>query len=149
MLPVGWLHPTASPTLCLSTRGKHGACRVNQRASERFAGTWKVVKWFWSKGSTELFRDQQQPQKIELQQCLLAVSRKIQVTCHAHCTALCGNLWHLRGMGLPHWIFFFEKSYVLERNSVILEGVERDEQGYENLLGNSKFLSCHQCILMS
>lgn len=105
-------------------------------------------KLFWSKGSTVLFRDQQQPQKIELQWCLLAVNRKNQVTCHACCTALCGILWHPGGIDLSHWGFFFEKSQVSERNSVILEGVEGDEWGYENLLASSKFLSYHQCILI-
>lgn len=145
-------HPRASPKLCLSTYGKHGACRVNQGAGEKLPGTGKVepvLKLFWSKGSTVLYKNQQQPQKIELQWWLLAVNRKSQVACHAHCTALSGSLWHIGGMSLPHWISFFEKSYVLERNSVILEGVERNEQGYENLLGNSKFLSCHRFILIS
>lgn len=65
-----------------------------------------MFKLFWSKGSTVLFRDQQQPQKTELQWCLLAVNRKSQVTCQAPCTALWGILWHLGGMGLPHWGFF-------------------------------------------
>lgn len=143
--------PTASPMLCLKTHGKHGACRVNLK------GWWEVdwdmkggdmFKLIWSKGSTVLFKDQQQPQKIELQWCLLAANRKIQVTCHAHYTALCGISWHLGGMSLPH-PFFSLKNHVLERNSVILEGVKGDEQGYENFLGDSKFLSYHRCILIS
>lgn len=43
----------------------------------------------------------------------------IQHAVHDHHTALCGSLWQLSGMGVPHWVFSL-KSHVLEGNFFIL-----------------------------